>query len=132
MEDWIQDGLDTATKIENDNRPELEELWDWAPTAFRESFLPYTEVLGGNYTLEERAMGIENVVTGLRRELPDAQEESDEEDEDEMKDDPKPKSIPQPADKGIDKEVLPLSIEDQLKFMITGILPASAQRNAPG
>lgn len=141
VEDWIQGGLDTATGMEtlNDDsnptsRQDLEELWDWAPNAFRESFLPYTQVLGGNYTLEERVVGIENVVTGLVRELPDnqeeAEEESDDEDQDEMKDDPKPKPmIPQSPDK---KDLLPLSIEDQLKYMITGVLPFPTQPNAPG
>ena len=123
VEDWIQDGLTTATKIETSgdgDRQELEELWDWAPGAFRESFLPYTQVLGGNYTLEERAVGIENVVTGLKRELADNQEESDDEDEDDMKDDPKPKSIPE---KKTIQESRLLPIEDQLKYMITGVLP---------
>ena len=37
---------------------------------------------GGNYTLEEREMGVENVVTGLRRKLKEDPDESSDEDED--------------------------------------------------
>ena len=38
---------------------------------------------GGNFTLDEREMGVENVVTGLRRKLKDDPDESSDEDEDE-------------------------------------------------
>jgi mediator of RNA polymerase II transcription subunit 8 len=38
---------------------------------------------GGDYTLEEKAMGLENVVTGLRRKLVEDEEEESEESEEE-------------------------------------------------
>lgn len=67
---------------------ELDELWAWAPIAAN------TEAKRrnwfGNYTLEERESGIENVKTGLRRQLEDdagdeeEEDEEDEEGEDEM------------------------------------------------
>ncbi|GKZ20734.1 mediator of RNA polymerase II transcription subunit 8 [Aspergillus brasiliensis] len=53
----------------------IAELWDWAPVAANEEARKRN--WGGNYTLEEREMGIENVVTGLSRVL----EDDDEEDE---------------------------------------------------
>lgn len=58
---------------------DLAELWAWAPVeANREA---RQRNWGGNFTLEEREMGVQNVVTGLRRELED--DDDDEEDEDE-------------------------------------------------
>ena len=64
---------------------DLAELWAWAPVeANREA---RRRNWGGNFTLEEREMGVQNVVTGLRRELEDDDgEEDEEEDEDEDED----------------------------------------------
>lgn len=67
----------------NLSEAELAELWAWAPIeanseARRRNWF-------GNYTLEEREMGIESVVTGLKRQLEDdgGDEEADEGEEEE-------------------------------------------------
>ncbi|KAJ5308944.1 hypothetical protein PENANT_c020G05885 [Penicillium antarcticum] len=65
---------------------ELAQLWEWAPLEANQE--ARRRNWGGNYTLEEREMGIENVVTGLKRQLEDdlgSDEESEEEDEDDGK-----------------------------------------------
>ena len=73
-------------------KSDREELWQWAPVAANDEIRKQN--WGGDYTMAEKQSGIENVETGLRRELqeppdPDEQdevegaEESDEGDDDE-------------------------------------------------
>lgn len=57
----------------------LAELWDWAPVEANQE--ARRRNWGGNFTLEEREMGIQNVVTGLRRQLEDEDEEASESEE---------------------------------------------------
>ncbi|KAJ5090640.1 hypothetical protein N7532_009324 [Penicillium argentinense] len=93
VEDWVERGrvqgteqanLSTANpsvpapSAEKLSEAELASLWEWAPLAANEE--ARRRDWGANYTLEEREMGIENVVTGLKRTLED-EEEGDEEDE---------------------------------------------------
>ena len=59
------------------NEADLAELWEWAPVEANQE--ARRRNWGGNYTLEERETGVENVVTGLRRELEDDDEEEEEE-----------------------------------------------------
>lgn len=66
---------------------ELANLWEWAP--FEANQEARRRNWGGNFTLEEREAGVQNVVTGLRRQLEDDdgdedEEEDEEESEDEM------------------------------------------------
>lgn len=86
-EDWVERGR-AAGEALLENRDglsatQLDELWQWAPIeANREA---RRRNWGGNYTLEEKEMGIENVVTGLQRQLEDDdQEDEGEEEGDEM------------------------------------------------
>lgn len=60
---------------------ELKELWNWAPIEANEE--ARRRDWGGDFTLEEREMGVKNVVTGLRRKLDEdgGEESSEEEDE---------------------------------------------------
>ena len=80
--------LDGASVHQHPFRPasrEVGELWRWAGIAANEQARKHT--WGGNYTLAEREGGVENVVTGLRRKLPDDEaDDEDEEDEDEDED----------------------------------------------
>lgn len=89
VEDWVTRGRIAGTEATSSggaggglSESDLAELWSWAPIeanaeARRRNW-------GGNYTLEEKEAGIENVVTGLRRTLPDDDDDDDEdEDEDE-------------------------------------------------
>lgn len=56
---------------------ELAELWEWAPV--EANLEARRRDWGGNFTLEERELGVQNVVTGLRRQLEDEEEEEEEE-----------------------------------------------------
>ncbi|OQD70661.1 hypothetical protein PENDEC_c022G00469 [Penicillium decumbens] len=60
---------------------ELAELWRWAPIEANQE--ARRRNWGGNFTLEEREAGMQNVVTGLKRQLEDDEGSEDEEDEDE-------------------------------------------------
>jgi mediator of RNA polymerase II transcription subunit 8 len=60
---------------------DLAKLWEWAPIEANEE--ARRRNWGGNFTLEEREAGIQNVVTGLRKQLEDDEEDEDEDDEDE-------------------------------------------------
>ncbi|KAF3399410.1 Mediator of RNA polymerase II transcription subunit 8 [Talaromyces pinophilus] len=99
VEDWVTRGRLAATETSGGgsgnngesgvggaglSETDLAELWSWAPIeanaeARRRNW-------GGNYTLEEKEAGIQNVVTGLRRALPDDDDEDEDEDEDEDQD----------------------------------------------
>lgn len=59
----------------------MAELWAWAPVEANQE--ARRRNWGGNFTLEEKEAGIENVVTGLRRELEDEDESEEEEEEEE-------------------------------------------------
>lgn len=65
---------------------DLAKLWEWAPVEANQQ--ARRRNWGGNFTLEEREAGVQNVVTGLQRQLEDDEEEEEEEegeeDEDEM------------------------------------------------
>lgn len=62
---------------------ELAELWEWAPIEANQE--ARRRNWGGNFTLEEREAGIENVVTGLKRQLEDDEGEESEGEEEEEK-----------------------------------------------
>ena len=90
VEDWVAEGRGIATDVvEHSDRAfdieRVQDLWTWAGMAANEQARQHT--WGGNYTLEERAQGIENVTTGLRRTLKDDEADSSEDDEDAMKED---------------------------------------------
>ncbi|KAJ5156671.1 hypothetical protein N7492_009474 [Penicillium capsulatum] len=67
---------------------QLASLWEWAPVEANQE--ARRRNWGGNFTLEEREAGVQNVVTGLRRQLEDEdgdeEEEGEEEGEDEGED----------------------------------------------
>ncbi|KAK2766662.1 mediator of RNA polymerase II transcription subunit 8 [Arachnomyces sp. PD_36] len=60
---------------------ELKELWSWAPIEANEE--ARKRDWGGDFTLEEREMGVKNVVTGLKRRLDEGGDEESSEEEDE-------------------------------------------------
>ena len=94
-------------------------------------------IWGGNYTLEEKEMGIDKVVTGLRRKLPDSDDESEEdedEDEEAMEEGDEMEVVDihrKPTGSGIEFElkmktdakgpaVPPLPLSDHYRFLMTG------------
>jgi len=83
VEDWVLRGRDTATGAINVDDRDLEEhdllaLWEWAGMAANEQARKHT--WGGDFTLEEREMGVEKVDTGLRRKHEESGDESSDED----------------------------------------------------
>lgn len=88
-EEWVARGRRVGGRAENPPVEEtvgegkvltgdqLRDLWQWAPLSANEE--ARRRSWGGEFTIEEEEMGLENVVTGLKRSL--FEEESDEEEE---------------------------------------------------
>lgn len=90
VEDWVMQGrrmADEAGMANEETKSGMLELWSWAGMAANE--LARGHEWGGDFTVEEREAGVENVVTGLRRKFADEGDEDEEEDEDEMEDEDK-------------------------------------------
>jgi mediator of RNA polymerase II transcription subunit 8 len=144
VEDWVTQGLQVAElagMADDGKRSGVLDLWSWAGMAANE--LARGHEWGGDFTLEEREGGIENVVTGLKRKFAEEDEDEDEE-EDENEDDDDAaagknkmeslkvdraaedvvlKTAVEQEDEDIGSRVVgdPLPLEHVLKFMMTGI-----------
>lgn len=116
VEDWVVKGKEIAEQgaSEEKSRQEIMELWTWAGMAANE--LARGHEWGGDFTQEEFEGGLENVVTGLRRQL-NWEDDDDDEDEDEIEGEGK-KEAPEEA-----RDAMPL--EQILKFMMKGSEPRS-------
>lgn len=106
---------------------ELHGLWRWAGPTVHAIARPMLEDgdFADSYSLAEREAGIENVITGLRRNLDsDSDEEGDDDDEDEDEDgdekmeDAMP-SKPAAAQPGVDPTLPPRRLETMLRFTST-------------
>ena len=90
VEDWVVEGREIVAKAAGPEggsglqQEEMLDLWRWAGMAANEQARQHT--WGGNYTLEEKEAGVENVVTGLRRKLKENPDDSSDEDDDESMD----------------------------------------------
>ena len=144
VEDWVAEGRRTATDTSQQSvdgtllQSELQDLWSWAGMAANEEARKHT--WGGNYTLEEKEMGVENVVTGLRRKLKEDPDESSEEEEDEEagadrmeivrihgKETGDGLELDLQRESGItstDINVNALPINDTFRFLMTGTIPS--------
>jgi mediator of RNA polymerase II transcription subunit 8 len=88
VETWVEEGRTIQAELEQSGKGGgEEELWSWARQWLDPRIQKFAmKEASDNYTAEERAAGIENVRTGLRRKLEDNHHDSDEEDEDEDED----------------------------------------------
>ena len=85
VEEWVEEGENIATQQQKRSHRGLsdqdrEALWQWAPGAANAE--ARKQKWGADYTLQEKQSGIDNVNTGLRRELaepPDDEPGNDEE-----------------------------------------------------
>lgn len=113
VEDWVAKGKEIGEQgaREEKTRQDIMELWTWAGMAANE--LARGHQWGGDFTQEEFEGGLENVVTGLRRQL---NWEEEDEDEDEEMENGKKKEAPEDT-----RDVMPL--EPILTFMATGSEP---------
>ena len=85
-EEWVEKGHELAQEHSTTGRhaglsqSDQDELWQWAPVAANDEIRKQN--WGGDYTMAEKQSGIENVETGLTRELqepPDPDEQDDNE-----------------------------------------------------
>ena len=112
-----------------------ESLWEWAGAVANDKARKHT--WGGDYTLEEKENGVENVRTGLKRKLKvDPEDSSEEEDEDEEADPDAMEIVGVhrresvsgvefevgrgTVDRAVGKLTQPMAINDHLKFLLTG------------
>ncbi|KAI9042651.1 RNA polymerase II mediator complex subunit MED8 [Aspergillus affinis] len=138
VDDWVARGRKAGDSALQDtaglSESQLAELWRWAPVEANQEARERN--WGGNFTLEERHMGVQNVVTGLKRQLEDEEpEKSDEEDEDEVEDEMEVVGVRRKSGAGSGLEfdiaaathqkptgpVVPLN--EILRFMTTGAPP---------
>ncbi|MCJ1394263.1 mediator of RNA polymerase II transcription subunit 8 [Xylographa bjoerkii] len=149
VEDWVAEGRHTAgeNRLQGVNgtlqQSELQDLWSWAGMAANEEARKHT--WGEDFTLEEREMGVENVVTGLRRKLKEDPDESSDDDEDEeaveFEADADEMEIvgvhrkesgdglefdlqPESEDTPVDFNVNAMPINDTFRFLMTGTIPS--------
>ena len=147
VEDWVAEGRKIGMGAADQRNPntmkasETHDLWEWAGMSANEDARKHT--WGGNYTLEEREMGVQNVVTGLRRKLKDdSDNESNSDDEDAMEEAPDGDEMEvvgvrrKDSGDGVEFDIrrgsehkptgihLPaLPINDVFRFMMTGKIP---------
>lgn len=136
-EEWIDKALQEAKEQKDGGEDQslaadqMEELWGWASESSRKFFQPWfeDEVFEDNFTVAERENGVENVVTGIKRNL----DPDDEDDEDAM-DSQKEKSTSledtsETMPKGFDPQKPAIPLESLLRFATTGELdPPGAMR----
>ena len=153
VEDWIDEGIKTGKAAQSQHSSTTQdEVSGHASVVMRELLLKYSSIYGTNYTSQERAMGVENVVTGLRRKLEDNYQQEEEGSEEEDEDGDEENAVGASADgddmdivavnrrpsgigiefevkKDVDGKMADLSTKrampmiEQLKFLTTGTLP---------
>lgn len=143
MEDWVARGRTAGASALGDrdglSEEELTELWEWAP--IEANMEARRRNWGGNFTLEEKEMGIQNVVTGLKRQLADEESEEEEEEEEEVEDEMEMVGVQEKAPgAGVEssesaaergpapsKPAIPaLPLDEVFRYMMTGTQPKSA------
>jgi mediator of RNA polymerase II transcription subunit 8, fungi type len=82
IEDWVKEGESLAaqqrkTSFRGLSDEDRNSLWEWAPSAANSAARKQT--WGGDYTRAEQQSGIENVVTGLQRQLVEPPEDDGDE-----------------------------------------------------
>ena len=148
VEDWVDEGREIAIESMGQGvdaeslHVDVQDLWSWAGMAANEQARKHT--WGGNYTLEEKKMGVENVITGLRRKLKEDPDDSSDEDEDEEAAEEAPDGdemdivgvhrkstgaglefdLTQNSQRQrLESEVNVLPLNDIFRFMMTGVTP---------
>ncbi|KAH0538268.1 hypothetical protein FGG08_005139 [Glutinoglossum americanum] len=137
VEDWVErghaGGLACET-IASDNdggkktkltANELVELWEWAGRAANEEAKRRSWGDDEEFTLEEREGGVANVATGLRRRLEFDEDEEEGEGDTEMEDAGFEGYKKDPERSPVSNDIVPLRLEEILRFTSTGALPGS-------
>jgi mediator of RNA polymerase II transcription subunit 8, fungi type len=117
-------------------------LWEWAPIEANQE--ARRRDWGGNFTLEEKQMGIHNVATGLSRQLAEEEEENEDEFESEGAPDEEMEIVGvasrMPAGPGVEPRAgtagrtvpglakapsTALPLDEVFRYMVTGTKPKS-------
>ncbi|KAI9846121.1 MAG: mediator of RNA polymerase II transcription subunit 8 [Thelocarpon superellum] len=156
VEDWVLAGREAGRGEGEDGgsgdalaAEQFEELWAWAGPAANEEARARVWV-EEEYTREERELGVENVVTGLKGRMGGGDSDEDEDDEnDEHEDEEDEEDGPAAATREEEKEKVkveaaretkldpaqmanPTSIEDVLRFMSAGTAPGATTAPSGG
>ncbi|KAK3187537.1 mediator of RNA polymerase II transcription subunit 8 [Lecanicillium sp. MT-2017a] len=84
VEELVEQGRETARLATPEGIAELQGIWDELRSWTHGRIATYVrEEAGDAYTKDERAMGVENVRTGLRRDVEEDDDDDDDEDEEE-------------------------------------------------
>ncbi|KAJ9198875.1 hypothetical protein DTO166G4_6131 [Paecilomyces variotii] len=144
VEDWVSRGRSAGASALQDkdglSEEELAELWEWAPIEANQE--ARRREWGGNYTLEEKEMGIQNVVTGLRRRLEEEEESGEEGEEEADGDEMEIVGVhKRPGGAGVEFDVAAernhvqskaepntLPIDEVFRYIMTGAVPKSRQQ----
>ena len=146
VEDWIRENT-TKTQAGPEvnggeshdgglRNEELRDLWSSAAAISNGIVRPMYEEDGpfsDDYTIAEREAGVENVVTGLKRNL-DRESEDDEDDYDDFEEDQMEHVMPNveaanKPEEGIDPSLPPMPLDSVLRFITTGTVPGSGRIN---
>ncbi len=88
VEELVEQGRETARLATPEGIEELQGIWDELRSWTHGRIATYVrEEAGDAYTKEERESGVENVRTGLKRDVEDDDDDEDEEDEDDEDED---------------------------------------------
>jgi mediator of RNA polymerase II transcription subunit 8 len=104
---------------------DLAALWEWAPVEANSE--ARRRNWGGNFTLEEKERGIQEVVAelGLKRVLEDDEGSEEEEEEMDVGFGGRIDAAPDNAGAAAEEQALPLvPINEILRYMTTGVMPA--------
>ena len=147
VEDWIEEHTSkhqddaqqangVARAVGGLTKEELKELWNSASPTSNGIVRPMLEDDGefeDDFTIVEREMGVENVITGLRRKLDGDSEDEDEDEENDLDDDKMEDVVPSDAklrekddEEGVDRSLPPVPLESLLRFTTNGALPNNA------
>ncbi|KAF5265463.1 hypothetical protein FOXYS1_3725 [Fusarium oxysporum] len=109
VEEFVSQGLETARLATPEGLESLEQIWRELRSWLSDRVIHFISTENSDpYTAEERANGVKNVRTGLRRPIDDDEEEEDEEEGDEEEDDEEPEKpeIPEVKVRGAEPETL--------------------------
>jgi mediator of RNA polymerase II transcription subunit 8 len=88
VEELMARGRETAQSVTREDAAELQDMWKELREWTHERIARYVqEEAGDPYTKEERERGVENVRTGLKRDLEDERDDGDDDDDDDADED---------------------------------------------
>ncbi|KAH7270627.1 mediator of RNA polymerase II transcription complex subunit 8-domain-containing protein [Fusarium redolens] len=111
VEEFVSQGLETARLATPEGLESLEQIWRELRSWLSDRVIHFISTENNDpYTAEERATGVKNVRTGLRRPIDDDEDEDEEEeeegDEEEEDEEPEKPEIPEVKVRGAEPETL--------------------------